>query len=144
MCLKEISKGEAQLLKIRGETTRSKLANYLTEAIKHYNKATTALKAASSPTQTLQFQYEYTKLRTDFLDCLLQLIYACNSLCTAPPPAIAAATAQSARDDMQRFGHVTQQLRASGKEFRQCSENYTKLYQTAFDADPNTLENIQM
>ncbi|XP_044738328.1 integrator complex subunit 7 [Chrysoperla carnea] len=144
MCLKEISKGEARLLNIKGSTNRSQLANNLVEAIKHYSKATTALKAASSPTQTLQFQYEYTKLRTEFLDCLLQLIYACNSLCTAPPPAIAGSTAQTSRDDMQRFGHITQQLRASAKEFHSCGEFYAKLYQTAFDADPNTLENIQI
>lgn len=30
------------------------------------------------------------------------------------------------------------------KDFKSCAENYWKLYQSAFDADPATLENIQM
>lgn len=47
MCLKEISKGEARLLNIKGSTNRSQLANNLVEAIKHYSKATTALKVSN-------------------------------------------------------------------------------------------------
>jgi hypothetical protein len=36
------------------------------------------------------------------------------------------------------------QLRKCAKEFRSCGELYWKLYQSAFDADPASLANIQM
>lgn len=36
------------------------------------------------------------------------------------------------------------QLRKCVKEFRACSDLYQKLYQSAFDADPESLKNIQI
>lgn len=35
------------------------------------------------------------------------------------------------------------QLRKSVQEFKTCAENYQKLYESAFDADPESLENIR-
>lgn len=101
-------------------------------------------KAASTPSHNLQFQAEYLRIRTEFLQCLIQLIYTCNTLCIVPPPAIAASIVQNTRDEYQRHGYITNQLRKCVKEFKNCSELYWKLYQTAFDADPATLENMQM
>ncbi|KAK6636894.1 hypothetical protein RUM43_010558 [Polyplax serrata] len=136
--LQELSKGEAVL------SSNEDLVVKLSTSLTHYSKALASLRAASTPSQTLGFQAEYVKVRCEFLQCLLQLVHAGNALCTAPPPAIAAAIVASTRDELQRYGHVTQQLRKCVKEFRSCGELYQKLYQSAFDADPESLKNIQI
>lgn len=64
-------------------------------------------------------------------------------MCTAPPYAIAGHEALTIKDDLQRYGRVTFQLRKSVKEFKTCAENYQKLYESAFDADPESLDNIR-
>ncbi|XP_044259605.1 integrator complex subunit 7 [Tribolium madens] len=139
VCLKEMSEAESFLL-----TSDDSLVNRLEKAIIHYNKAIAALKAASTPSHNLQFQAEYMRIRTEFLQCLIQLIYTCNTLCIVPPPAIAATIVQNTRDEYQRHGYITNQLRKCVKEFKNCGDLYWKLYQTAFDADPATLENMQI
>lgn len=35
------------------------------------------------------------------------------------------------------------QLRKSAQDLKNCAENYQKLYQSAFDADPGSLANIR-
>lgn len=35
------------------------------------------------------------------------------------------------------------QLRKSAQDLKNCAENYHKLYQSAFDADPGSLTNIR-
>ncbi|PSN35963.1 hypothetical protein C0J52_21536 [Blattella germanica] len=147
--LEELSRGEAELLDCSKQPS---LVQRLSQAVAHYSKAVAALKvlqtanfdAASTPSQSLQFQSEYTRLRAEFLQCLAQLVHTCHSLCTAPPPAVASAIAETTRDNLQRYGHITNQLRKSVKEFRSCGELYWKLYQSAFDADPASLANIQI
>ena len=47
------------------------------------------------------------------MQVLSQLVSAATSLQTSPPPAIAAALALQSRDDLQRCGRVTGQLRAA-------------------------------
>uniref|UniRef100_A0A1B6DJT3 Integrator complex subunit 7 n=1 Tax=Clastoptera arizonana TaxID=38151 RepID=A0A1B6DJT3_9HEMI len=136
--LKEMSSGEAKLKKSGG------LLERMGEAVTHYSKALAAIKAASTPSQSLIFQSEYMRLRCEMLQCLSQLVEACNCFCTAPPAAIASTVIQSTRDDLQRFGHVTNQLRKCVKQFHVCGELYCKLYQSAFDADPTSLVNIQI
>ncbi|GLG96261.1 Integrator complex subunit 7 [Gryllus bimaculatus] len=140
--LEDLSKGEAELL--NNSLHRSTLVHRLNTAVSHYSKAVAALKAASTPAQTLQFQSEYTRLRGEFLQCLAQLVHTCHSLCTAPPPAVAQSLAESSRDQLQRYGHIANQLRKCVKEFRACADMYWKLYQSAFDADPASLTNIQL
>lgn len=73
-------------------------------------KCCVSIKAASTPVQSLMFQAEYMRLRCEMLTCMAQLVATCNSFCTAPPPAIAAAIVQATRDDLQRFGHITNQV----------------------------------
>ncbi|KAG5874925.1 hypothetical protein JTB14_019593 [Gonioctena quinquepunctata] len=136
----EMSQAEAQLYSHESET----LVSRLDKAIYHYNKAIAALKAASTPQHNLTFQAEYMKIRSEFLQCLLQLIYTCNILCIVPPPAIAATIVQNTRDEYQRHGYITNQLRKVVKEFKNCGDAHWKLYQTTFDADPATLENMQI
>ncbi|XP_069697826.1 integrator complex subunit 7 [Periplaneta americana] len=139
--LEELSRGEAELSDCSKQPS---LVQRLSQAVAHYSKAVAALKAASTPLQSLQFQSEYTRLRAEFLQCLAQLVHTCHSLCTAPPPAVASAIAETTRDNLQRYGHITNQLRKCVKEFRSCGELYWKLYQSAFDADPASLANIQI
>ncbi|KAJ3665781.1 hypothetical protein Zmor_001256 [Zophobas morio] len=139
VCLKEMSEAESHLL-----SSDDSLVTRLEKAIIHYNKAIAALKAASTPSHNLQFQAEYMRIRSEFLQCLIQLIYTCNTLCIVPPPAIAATIVQNTRDEYQRHGYITNQLRKCVKEFKNCGDLYWKLYQTAFDADPATLENMQI
>ncbi|RZF40032.1 hypothetical protein LSTR_LSTR002435 [Laodelphax striatellus] len=136
--LVEISTGEAVLL------SSIDLLDRLGQAIVHYSKALAAIKATSTVTSSLIFQAEYIQLRWEMLQACAQLVSACNSLCTAPPPAITAAIVQATRDELQRFGHITNQLRKSAKEFRAVGEMYWKLYQSAFDADPISLTNLQI
>lgn len=140
VCLREMTQAEAQLY----SEDSSGLARRLENAIIYYNKASSALKAASTPSHTLQFQAEYLRIRAEFLQCLAQLLYSCNILCIVPPPAIAGSIVQSTRDEFQRHGYITNQLRKCTKELKSCAELYWKLYQTAFDADSATLENIQI
>lgn len=84
------------------------------------------------------------KIRAEFLQNLIQLIHTCNIMCIVPPPAIASTIVQSTRDEFQRHGYITNQMRKCIKDFKNCGDLYWKLYQTAFDADPATLENMQM
>ncbi|ERL84782.1 hypothetical protein D910_02207 [Dendroctonus ponderosae] len=115
-CLKEMSEAEALL----SDEDSSTLVTRLDQSSIHYNKAIAALK------------------------CLAQLIYTCNILCIVPPPAIAATIVQNTRDEHQRYGYITNQMRKCVKDFKNCGELHWKLYQTAFDADPVTLENMQI
>lgn len=141
VCLKEMCEAEAQLC---AESVGVNIVDNLDLAVVHYNKGIAALKAASTPTHNLQFQAEYMRIRAEFLQCLVQLVHTCNILCIVPPPAIAQTIVQSTRDEFQKHGYITNQIRKCSKDFKNCGELYWKLYQTAFDADPATLENIQM
>ncbi|CAH1119366.1 unnamed protein product [Phaedon cochleariae] len=140
VCLKEMCEAEEQLYC----EENGNLVKRLDKAIIHYNKALAALKAASTPQHNLTFQAEYMKIRTEFLQSLLQLIYTCNILCIVPPPAIATTIVQNTRDEYQRHGYITNQLRKCVKEFKNCGDMHWKLYQTSFDADFATLENMQI
>lgn len=135
--LETISTAESQL----ESSNPSKLLSNLGQAISTYYRAIAALKAASL---MLIFQTEYTRLRCELLQCFMRLLSTCNSFCTTPPPAIASAIVQATRDEMQSYGHITNQLRKRAKEFKGCADLYWRLYQSAFDADPNTLYHLQL
>jgi hypothetical protein len=77
------------------------------------------------------------------LQCMSQMVQACNSL-YQPPPAIAMNQAQMCNDEFLRHGRTTTQLRKCAAEFRNIADNYLKLAQSAFDADPKTLANVRM
>ncbi|XP_043278908.1 integrator complex subunit 7 [Venturia canescens] len=130
-----------------GETRaeqKAAILDTLNGAISRYASACASFKAASTPLRSLQFASEYAKLRCEFLQALGQLLHSCRSLCTSPPPAIAHSIVLSTKDDFQRYGRVTYQLRKSSQDLRTCADNYQKLYQSAFDADPGSLNNIRV
>jgi hypothetical protein len=78
------------------------------------------------------------------LRSLSQLTFACNSLRTSPPPAIASAQAKQAHDDLQRCGRITQLLRQAVSNFAEVARIYAELYQASFDADSDTLLQLQL
>lgn len=101
-------------------------------------------KASSSPTQPLAFQSEFARLRGQFLEAMFNVVIIRNTQSITPPPAIAHTLAQNSRDHLQKFGHVTNQLRKTVKTIKVCEDMYAKLYKSAFDADPCTLEYLEM
>ncbi|KAF3428119.1 hypothetical protein E2986_06240 [Frieseomelitta varia] len=144
--LELVTKAESFLVE-KTEEIESKARVHTVEklngAIARYASACASLKAASTPLRSLQFASEYSKLRCEFLQAIVQLLHSCRSLCTAPPPAITCTVVLTTKDDLQRYGRVTNQLRKSAQELKNCAENYQKLYQSAFDADPGSLTNIR-
>lgn len=120
------------------------LIQRLEKSIAHYWKALATFKAASSHIHALSFQTEYVWLRASFLEALLSIVIARNTQYITPPPAIAQTVAQNSRDPLQKFGHITNQLRKCVKSLRLCEENYSVLYKSAFDADPCTLEQLEI
>ena len=86
----------------------------LNGAISRYASACASFKAAGTPQRSLQFACDYSKLRSEFLQALVQLLHSCRTLCTAPPYAIAIHEAVSAKDELLRYGRVTPQVSGSG------------------------------
>ncbi|XP_075559046.1 integrator complex subunit 7-like isoform X1 [Dermacentor variabilis] len=135
--LAELCRAEENLLVRTGQAQ-------LTDALTHYVRAISALKAATTPAHALQFQAEYVRLRCEGVRAHAQLLQACGCLRTAPPPAIAASVASATRDELQKCGRVVAQLRKCSRDFKSLADQYGVLYQTLFDADPGTLRNVQL
>lgn len=125
-------------------TTSVPLMERISFASKLYLQGLSSLKAGSNPTRALQFQAEFGRLRIEFLLACSQLVQACRTLQTAPPPAIAHAVAAATRDELQRCGRITHQLRKSVIALRQVADALSKLGQSAFDADQESLVNLQL
>lgn len=87
----------------------------LDRSITLYWKALASLKASSSPNHPLTFQAEFIRLRGTFLEALLGICIARNTAQITPPPAIAQTLAQNSRDHLQKYGHITNQLRKCNK-----------------------------
>ncbi|KAK3880532.1 hypothetical protein Pcinc_014980 [Petrolisthes cinctipes] len=144
--LAEVSRGEACPAVHQGgnQGVSEDRADNLTQANTHLHRALSSLKAASTANQPMTFCQEYVRLRAETFMCHAQLLHACLSLRTAPPPAIAASLATSARDDLLRCGRVSQQLAKSARDFNNLASQYGTLYQSVFDADPQTLCNLAL
>ncbi|KAM6218348.1 integrator complex subunit 7 [Rhynchocyon petersi] len=141
--LKEFSHAEQCLTGLQEENYSSALS-YIAEALKFYHKGIASLTAASTPLNPLSFQCEFVKLRIDLLQAFSQLICACNSLKTSPPPAIATTIAMTLGNDLQRCGRISNQMKQSMEEFRSLASRYGDLYQASFDADSATLRNVEL
>lgn len=135
---------EENATKKKKRKQRLPLVEKLDVAISLYWKALATLKAGSSPTQPMAFQSEFVRLRGQFLEALFSVVITKNTQTMTPPPAIAQTLAQNSRDHLQKFGHVTNQLRKSVKTFKVCEELYAKLFKTSFDADPGTLDHLEI
>lgn len=135
---------DTKLLEARRDDEQLNLIQRLEKSIAHYWKALASLKAASSHIHSLSFQTEYVWLRASFLEALLSIVVARNTQYITPPPAIAQTVAQNSRDPLQKFGHITNQFRKCVKSLKVCEENFSVLYKSAFDADPCTLEQLEI
>lgn len=100
------------------------LAERIEKATTLYWKALATLKASSSPTHPLTFQSEFVRLRGQFLEALFNVVIIKNTHNITPPPAIAHTLAQNSRDYLQKFGHVTNQLRKTVKVINLFNTNY--------------------
>lgn len=120
------------------------LIQRLEKSVALYWKALATLKAASSHIHSLNFQTQFVWLRASLLEALLSVVVARNTQYITPPPAIAQTVAQNSRDTLQKCGHVTNQLRKCVKLLKMCEDNYQALYKSAFDADPCTLEQLEI
>ncbi|XP_030570796.1 integrator complex subunit 7 [Drosophila novamexicana] len=109
-----------------------------------YQQALASMRACSSPQHPCSFQLEYLKIRAQFLQTLHLAVTVKNAQVIVPPPAIAGSLAQNSRDYLQKFGHVTNQLRKLVKSLKACEETYARLYKSSFDADNVTLEFLEV
>lgn len=96
-------------------TSNLTLAERLESAVSFYWKALATLKASSSTNHPLTFQTEFVRLRGQFLEAMFNLVIIKNTQSLCPPPNIAQTLAQNSRDYLQKFGHVTNQLRKAVK-----------------------------
>ena len=95
--LSQISEAEESLIEEDKEVVLR-----ITEANSKILEAATNIKASATPNNQQNFQINYLKCRSEFLQALVQLVYACNSLRTSPPPAIANAQAKQSHDELYR------------------------------------------
>ncbi|KAF4520274.1 hypothetical protein B566_EDAN010742 [Ephemera danica] len=127
LCLQEISLAECALL---GESPVSS---------DHLSSGSVQDSSTVSPGCLLQ---RLTLANTHYVKAIAAIKASLSLL--HPPPAIAMNQAQTSGDELLRHGRTTTQLRRVSQEFRQVAENHAKLAQSAFDADPKTLANINM
>ncbi|EDW78976.1 uncharacterized protein Dwil_GK10946 [Drosophila willistoni] len=109
-----------------------------------YQQALASMRACSSPQHPCTFQLEFLKIRAQYLQTLHLAVTVKNAQVIVPPPAIAGSLAQNSRDYLQKFGHVTNQLRKLVKAVKACEETYARLYRSSFDADNVTLEFLEV
>ena len=67
----------------------------------------------TSTSCSLAFQCEYLRLRCETLQAHCQLVRACSSFKTSPPPAIATSLAMTTGQEIHRCSHVLQQVTSS-------------------------------
>lgn len=116
----------------------------LEKSIAFYWRSLASLKAASSHIHSLSFQSEYVLLRASFLEALLSIVVARNTQFITPASSIAQTIAQNSRDPLQKYGHITNQFRKCVKSLKRCEDSYNTLYKSSFDADPGTLEQLEI
>lgn len=141
---REFEELDSKFMEMSFEEGQMNLIQRLEKSVALYWKALSSLKAASSHIHSLSFQTEFIWIRATFLEALLSIVVARNTQYFTPPPAIAQTVAHNTRDPLQKFGHVTNQFRKSVKLLKVCEENYSILYKSAFDADPCTLEQLEI
>eukprot|EP00058_Branchiostoma_floridae_P024661 XP_002610151.1 hypothetical protein BRAFLDRAFT_77104 [Branchiostoma floridae] len=98
--------------------------------------------ASVTPTFPLEFQTQFTQLRAELLQAHANLLAACTTLQTCPPPAIATAMANVSGKEIQRTGRIGTQLQQCVAQFRMLSAKYGDLLQASFDADLTTLKSL--
>jgi len=120
-------------------TSTLSLQERLATSLTLFHRAISSLRCASTTTSPLSFQLEFVTCRVEVVTVLSCLVSAATSLSTSPPPAIAAALAAQSRDELQRCGRVTPQLRKVVRQLNTCAASWVKLAESSFDADSSSL-----
>lgn len=137
--LTNISKAESSLM-----ASIERMDKNFYTSISLYIEGLTDLRASIGGNNPMAFQTEFVRLRLKYLQTHSAFRQCCQMLKTCPPAAIAASTALTTRDDMLRCGSIVVSMRKSAKEFRSLADAYSVLYQSSFNADTNTLAQIQL
>ncbi|XP_034829147.1 integrator complex subunit 7 isoform X1 [Maniola hyperantus] len=82
--------------------------------------------------------------RAQALAALASTAAAARALCTQPPPAIALAHAQAARDPAAKAGACAGALRRASRALAGVAQRYAAIARTAFHADPSTLRQLSV
>ena len=126
-----LSQAENALVK----TSTMSLQDRLVSSMNLFHRALSSLRCATTTTNALTFQLEFVSCRLEVVTVLSTLVSAATSLSTSPPPAIAAALAAQSRDELQRCGRVTPQLRKVIRQLQVSANKWVSLAQASFDAD---------
>ncbi len=138
--LSQVCKGEHAL----NDITEDDLVSRISTSNTHILEGLTSIRASYHVSKNQEFQIDFLRCRSDFLQILAQIVYTCHSLRTAPPPAIASSQAKALSDDLQRCGHVITLLRGCVTDLMNAGAAFNHLYSTSFDADANTLAHIHI
>jgi len=141
--LKEACQAECQL-QGDGQLSVTQFVQRVAKAEVNFHNSIAALKAATTPGNALVFQTEYLTLYTHILQAYTQVVRTCCSFQTCPPPAIATSLAMTTGDDLHRCDHVIAQMQKSVEHLQSLCNKYEQLYNSSFDADPNSLLNIHI
>lgn len=120
----------------------------LSNAISIYTEGFTHLKASVSSSKPMRFQCEFVKLRMKYIQAHQHFRQCCKLLQSSPPPTSSmvghGTTGSNFSEDFLKCGRIVFSMRKCAEEFRLIAENYSNLYQSSFNADPNTLSIIQL
>ncbi|KAL0879910.1 hypothetical protein ABMA27_002434 [Loxostege sticticalis] len=82
--------------------------------------------------------------RAQALAALARAAHAARAVCTQPPPAIAHAHAQAARDPAAKAGACASATRAAARAVSAVAARYAAIARTAFHADNTTLQHLHI
>merc|ERR1712155_384692 len=103
------------------------LQERLTTSLDLFHRAVSSLRCSATAALPQVFQLEFVRCRVAMVAVMSSLVSAATSLSTSPPPAIAVAHAQQSRDELQRCGRVTPQLRAIIRQLETCDADSRSL-----------------
>ncbi|ELT98599.1 hypothetical protein CAPTEDRAFT_184593 [Capitella teleta] len=129
---------------LKSTSTLPEFVSCISKASNHYQQSIAALKAATIPSHSHTFQIKFLQLRSKVLQVFLQVLRACCSFKTSPPPAIATSLAVTTGNNVHKCGHVVVQLKRCAKSLLDMKAEYSQLYATAFDADDSSLINMRL
>lgn len=125
-----------------------KFEEKLSMTVSTYTEGFTHLKASVSNSNLMRFQCEFIKLRMKYLQAHQHFRQCCKLLQSSPPPISAmvglnlATLGNSSTDDFLKCGRIVTSMRKCATEFRSIAKSYSFLYQSSFNADPNSLYTI--
>ncbi|XP_041351587.1 integrator complex subunit 7-like [Gigantopelta aegis] len=140
--LNHVCSAEARLRQTREDN--SNLLQCVSESLELYQKGLASLRAGCTPIFPLKFQCSYVELRISLLQVHSQLILACNTLRTSPPPAIATALASNNGQEGTRLSGIIKQLEKTLELYEEVSHKISEVYWSSFDADCQSLHNVDI